>query len=132
MVYNRVVNLPGIPSSFGTPPRVLSSGNNEVNPVKPFLLVRFDVETRPLDSVAEMRVSRVPFSVWVHDEPGSMLDIDDACFALKNNLPTTDGAVVGGMSHYGIEWEEIGQDTYDDGYLTNTRPVRFWLMTKRG
>ena len=129
-IYNRLKNLAGIPAKFGTPPRIISTGNNEDNPQKPFLLVAFDIETKPLDSVAEMRVSRIPFTVWVHDEPGTMLDIDEAAFAIKNGLPTPDGAAVGNMSHYGITWEEIGGDTADDHFGTNTRPVRFWMVAR--
>lgn len=130
-VYNRIRGLSGIPAAFGSPPRVLSSGNDDTNPVKPFLLVSFGVEQPPLGSVAEMRVQRIPFTVYPHDIPGSMLNIDDAAVALKNGLPMNSGVVVGGMSVYNLEWEETGEDGYDDHFSTNTRPVRFWMMTRR-
>jgi hypothetical protein len=129
-VYNRIMGL-ALPSVFGSPARVISSGSSEDNPLKPFLIVQFDIEVKPLGMPASARTSRVPFTVWVHDEPGTMLNIDEAAFILKNDLPTLDGAKVGNMSHYGIEWEEIGQDAFDDHFKTNTRPVRFWMMTRR-
>lgn len=130
LLYNRIKAIT-LPDTFGIPPRIISSGNDLDNPVKPFLLLSMDIEERPLGTTAEMRVSRVPFTVWVHDEPGSMLDIDSAAFALKNNLPTPDGEKVGDMSHYGIEWEDIGQDAFDDHFKTNTRPVHFVMRTHR-
>jgi hypothetical protein len=73
----------------------------------------------------------VPFATWVHDTPGSMLKIDDVAIALKNELPTLDGAVIGGLSRYALTWEETGQDAFDDHFGTNTRPVRFRAMTRR-
>lgn len=129
-VYNRIRGL-SLPPEFGTPPRVLSSGNDQTNPVKPFLLVSFGVEAPPLGAPAAERTQRIPFTVYPHDVPGSMLHIDDAAVALKNQLPMLDGVVVGGMSLYNLTWEETGQDGYDDHFGTNTRPVRFWMMTRR-
>jgi hypothetical protein len=132
-VYNRIKAITSIPTAFGEAAnmRILSSGSGNENPVKPFLLVSFGVEQPPLGSVAEMRVQAIPFTVWVHDAPGSMLNIDDAAVALKNNLPTPDGQRVGGMSLYNLEWVETGEDAYDDFFGTNTRPVRFTMMTRR-
>lgn len=129
-MYNRIRALT-FPAAFGAPPRIISSGSDLDNPLKPFMILQMDIEEKPLGATAEMSVSRLPFTVWVHDEPGSMVAIDDAAFALKHNLPTLDGAVVGNMSHYGIEWEDIGQDAFDDHFKTNTRPVRFVMRTHR-
>jgi hypothetical protein len=89
------------------------------------------IEQPPLGMPMEARAQSIPFTVWVHDEPGSMLNIDDAAVALKDNLPIADGAVVGGMSVYEVRWSETGEDSYDDHYKTNCRPVRFSMMTRR-
>lgn len=131
-VYNRIKAASGIPAAFGTGAamRVISSGASE-NPAKPFLIVQFQVEEPPFGAIAEERTQQVPFTVWVHDEPGSMVRIDDACVALKNGLPMDGGVVVGGMSVYRVKWEATGEDAYDDHYGTNTRPVRFSMMTRR-
>ncbi len=130
-VYNRIKGLPGIPNEYGVGAamRVISSGAAS-SPEKPFLLVQFGVEQPPLEATAEMRVAWIPFTVWVHDKPGSMIHIDDAAVALKKGLPTPDGQKVGNMSLYELRWVETGEDTYDDHFMTNTRPVRFTMMTR--
>lgn len=128
-IYNRVNDMPGLPSHFDTAP-VISSGAAD-NPTAPFLLVSMAVEQPPLGSTAEMRVQSIPFTVWVHDKPGSMVAIDAATVAVKNDLPTEDGFMIGGLSVYRVKWEETGQDSYDDHFGTNCRPVRFSAMTRR-
>lgn len=131
-LYNRIKAAAGIPAAFGSGAnmRVISTGAAD-QPVKPFMIVQMGTEDPPLGSVAEERTQLVPFTVWVHDEPGSMLNIDDAAIALKNAIPTEDGVVVGGLSIYRVKWEMTGEDAYDDHFGTNTRPVRFSAMTRR-
>lgn len=131
-LYNRIKGLGSIPAAFGVGPamRVIASGAADT-PQKPFLVVQMGVEQAFLGMPAEMSVQNIPFTVWVHDTPGSMLNIDDAAVALKDGLPLPDGAVVGGMSAYEARWLEIGEDGYDDHYSTNCRPVRFNLVTQR-
>lgn len=98
---------------------------------KPFAVITMDPELPTLGMPAEMRTQDIPFTVWLHDDPGSMLAIDDAAIALKSGMPTTSGAVVGGMSVYECRWEMTGNDAYDDHYNTSSRPVRFSLITRR-
>ena len=130
-IYNRIKGLGTIPAAFGSGAnmRVTSSGSGD-QPVKPFLVVQMGNEAPPLGATAEERTQAIPFTVWVHDEPGSMLPIDDACVALKNGLPT-EAVVVGGMSVYEVRWDDTGEDAYDDHYGSNCRPVRFTAMTRR-
>lgn len=126
-IYNRIKAISGLPA--GLADKIISSGSAE-NPAPPFILVSMGVEQKPLGMPAESRTQSIPFTVWVHDKPGSMLQIDDVAKLLKDNLPTLDGAVVGSMSIYQLVWEETGQDAYDDHFGTNARPVRFSMMTK--
>lgn len=128
-LYNRIRALAGFPG--GMVDRVISSGAAE-NPVKPFMVLTMGLEDNPLvGTTPEMRVQNIPFTVWVHDTPGSMLNIDEACRILKEGMPLENGAVVGNMSIYRIKWEGTGEDAYDDHFLTNTRPVRFSMVTHR-
>lgn len=127
-IYNRIKSL-ALPAGMGD--RVLSSGSDQDNPIKPFLIVSMGIEQKPLGTTAEMRVVRLPFTVWVHDEPGSMLHIDDGARVLETGLPTPDGQRVGNASFYNIEWEETGADAFDDHFGTNTRPVRFVMVMRR-
>lgn len=126
-IYNRVRAI-ALPDSFGNPPRVISASAAD-NPDKPFLLIAMGVESRFLGSTKSMRVQSIPFTVYVHDIPGSFLNIDNASKALKDNLPI-DGAVVGNMSIFELVWTDTGEDGYDDHYSTNVRPVRFNMVTK--
>lgn len=128
-IYNRIKAIAGLPT--GVADRIISSGAANTPQQYPFLIVSMGVEQPPLGMPQSMRAQSIPFTVWVHDTPGSMLAIDDIAVALKNNLPTEDGAVVGGMSVYEVRWTDTGEDTYDDHFNTNTRPVRFSMMTRR-
>lgn len=127
-VYNRIKAIAGLPA--GIADRIISSGASS-NPASPFMVVQMGTEDAPLGSVPEERTQQVPFTVWVHDKPGSMVQIDDVCVLLKNNLPTEDGIKIGNMSLYRLKWESTGEDAYDDHFGTNTRPVRFSMMTRR-
>lgn len=125
-IYNRIKAILGDPTIWS----ITSSGSAD-NPAPPFMVVSMGVEQPPLGMPASSRTQQIPFTVWVHDKPGSMVRIDEMAVALKDGLPTDLGAVVGGMSVLGLAWTDIGEDAYDDHYSTNTRPVRFVLTTRR-
>lgn len=127
-LYNRIKAVTGLPT--GMADRIISSGAAS-NPSAPFMIVQMGSEDPPLGSTAEERTQQIPFTVWVHDVPGSMLTIDDVAVLLKNQLPFEDSVVVGGMTVYRLKWEMTGEDAYDDHFGTNTRPVRFSMMTRR-
>lgn len=128
-LFNRITNLPNKPVSLAALTIYGSAGADQ--PAKPFLMIQMGVEQAPLGMPAESRTQEIPFTVWVHDTGASMLRIDDACVWLKNNLPMDIGVKVGSMSVYEIKWQDTGQDGYDDFFKTNTRPVRFTMMTRR-
>lgn len=127
-LYNRIKAIVSLASPFKDD--LISSGSAD-NPVAPFLIVSMGTERTPLGMTFSSRTQEIPFTIWVHDTPGSMLAIDDASVALKNGIPTPDGFMVGGMSVYNVEWVETGADSYDDHFKTNCRPVRFRMMTRR-
>lgn len=127
-VYNRIRTIPGLPAGMGD--RVISTGSEE-SPTAPFMIVRMGTEQARPELPAEAGASDVPFTVFVHDRPGSMLDIDEASRLLKQYLPTVAPAVVGGVSVYECRWTDIGEDAYDDHYKTNTRPVRFRMVIRK-
>lgn len=124
---NRVkgTDLPGTMAD-----RVITSGNAN-NPVPPFIIVQMGNEQTPLGMPAESRTQEIPVDIWVHDKPGSMVAIDDACVALKNSIPIHTGLVVGGLSILDLWWEDTSADAYDDHYATSTRRVSFRAMTRR-
>lgn len=69
------------------------------------------------------------FAVWVHDEPGTMENIDSAIEILKNGLPGY-ALSAGGIYVAECWWETTSNDAYDDHYQTNTRYAEF-LTTYR-
>lgn len=127
-LYNRIRAVPGLPA--GMADRVISSGSAS-NPKTPFIILQMGTEQPPFGLPASARAQSIPFTVWVHDLPGSMLNIDNVSVLLKDHIPTEDGQLVGGMSVYEVRWEATGEDAYDDHFGTNTRPIRFSMMTRR-
>ena len=127
-IVNRVKALASLPG--GMAQRVISSGNAN-NPLPPFIVVSMGNEQTPLGMPASSRTQEIPVDIWVHDRPGSMVAIDDACVILKDNIPYHDGLVVGGMSILDLKWEDTSADAFDDHYGTNTRRVSFRATTRR-
>jgi hypothetical protein len=128
-LYNRINGLANRPASWVGKDIYSSAASDQ--PQEPFMIISLNTEQPPPSMPASTRTQAIPFTVWVHDRGSSMLRIDDACVWLKNNLPFEDGITVGNMSIYNLVWELTGDDAYDDHFNTNTRPVRFTMMTRR-
>lgn len=128
-IFNRIKALNNKPASANALTYYSSAGAS--SPVGPFVLISMGTEVPPLGLPAESRTQLVPFTVWVHDSGESMLRIDEIAQWLKAELPTEVGFKVGNLSVYNIKWESTGDDAYDDHFRTNTRPVRFSMMTRR-
>lgn len=124
-VYNRVKAITDLDDAH-----VLSSGSGLSAPSGVFAVVSMGVETAFPGMPSERKPSIIPFTIWLHAGlDASMLDIDDPALALKNELATEVGFMVGGLSVMRVKWEEIGQDAFDDHWGTNCRPVRFSMTT---
>jgi hypothetical protein len=129
-LYNRITAIDALDAEYKAAGKVIASGAAD-SPQAPFLVAAMNVEQPFLGMPPSMRANQIPFTIWVHDTPGSMLRIDAACIALKNNIPTQDAFMVGSMSVFEIRWSETGEDAYDDHFKTNCRPVRFSMVTRR-
>jgi hypothetical protein len=129
-LYNRIKGITALPAGFKADNKIIMSGSAD-NPAPPFAIIQMGVEQGVLGMPDSARTQEIPFTVWLHDKPGSFLNIDNAAVALKDGLPTPLGAVVGAMSVFECKWEVTGEDAYDDHYSTSTRPVRFKLTTHR-
>lgn len=126
-LYNRIKALV-LPNGMAA--RIIASGSAD-NPARPFITIQMGNEEPFPGMPRSSGAMQIPFTAWIHDAPGSMLDIDEAARALKDGLPTPLGAAVGGMSVYECNWDATGEDAYDDHYGTNTRPVRFTIVARR-
>lgn len=127
-IYN-ILQALALPGGMAT--RITSSGAAGFVD-KPFILVSMGIEQPMLGMKASTRTQAISFDVWIHDDPGSMLqNIDPAAITIKDAFPAAAPAVVGGMSIRECKWEETSNDLYDDHYGTNTRRVSFRLFTSR-
>lgn len=124
--WNIVRGMEGLPA--GMEGRVYSSGSAD-NPVSPFIIVAMGVEIPVLGMPRNSKTAQVPIDVWCHDRAGSMVNIDNACITLKNNLPSLAPVRIGGLFILEIAWEEIGPDQQDDGFQTMTRRCSFRATT---
>lgn len=129
-LFNRLTNMSQLPASLLVPGKIISSGAAD-NPASPFMVVSFGVEQPSLGMPTSSKTQVIPWTCWVHDQPGSMLVIDDASIALKNHLPVLDSFMIGGLSVLEVRWTETGEDAFDDHFKTNCRPVRFAATTRR-
>lgn len=129
-LHNRLTGMTELPEEFRQAGKIISSGAAD-NPQPPFLVTSMNVEQPWFGMPRSVGAGTIPFTIWVHDTPGSMLLIDDGAYALKHYLPTEDGFMIGQLSVYQLKWDEIGEDSYDDHFNTNCRPVRFSMVTRR-
>lgn len=125
-LYNRVKGLALVIDKIGD--KVISSGAAD-NPAPPFIVITMGVEQAYQDMPPSTKTQTIPFTVAVHDDPGSMLDIDDLAIAIKNGVPSLDSFKIGGLSVMQVKWTDTGEDGYDDHWGTNFRPVRFAAVT---
>ena len=129
-LYNLLTNMGALPAPYRLPGKIISSGAAD-GPGAPFIVASLGVEQPFPGMPRESKTQEIPFTLWVHDVPGSMVQIDDAAIALKNNIPTRDGFKIGNMSVLEVRWTETGEDAFDDHFKTNCRPVRFAMVTAR-
>jgi hypothetical protein len=125
MVYAAVTGITGfeIPDD-----QVFSSGavghkKPGDSPSRPFAVVRFNPDNPGLVSRYPLHQRR--FSVWLHDEPGSMDKIETAVAQLKLELPPSLPGVLEGLRVIDCVWEGTSADGYDDHFGTNTVYVDF-------
>lgn len=95
---------------------------------RPFIVIRFQPDNPGL--FPRLAVSQQRWNAWVHDEPGTMENIDKAVKALKEELPTIligDGEGVRILDNV---WEGTFADGYDDHFGTNLKYVDFMTTYK--
>lgn len=95
---------------------------------RPFIVVRFQPDNPGL--LPRLPVSQQRWNAWVHDEPGTMENIDAAVEALKTEIPTL---LVGDGENVRVletVWEDTFADGYDDHFGTNVAYVDFLTTYK--
>lgn len=113
--------------------QVYSSGAvGQANPghsaARPFIMIRFQPDNPGL--APRLAVSQQRWNAWVHDEPGTMDNIDAAVAALKEEIPIL---LVGDGENVRVletVWEDTFADGYDDHFGTNVSYVDFLTTYK--
>jgi hypothetical protein len=108
---------------------VLSSGavgrDDAVPPSKPFVVIRAGVIQIPIRGGTK----QTRLFVYVHDEPGTMIRIDDGHDRIKAAFDAVEvPSLADGSWLQDVIWESLSDDFYDDGFKTNTRFATY-LMT---
>ena len=120
-VYDKLRLGPAVTSIVAE--RIYSSGELEAAPKdKPFIVLRFDDETPEIEEASFQDVT-----VWVHDEPGSYVRIDEALSAVRTTL---EGPVVAPDGVYAT-WLGDSPDLADDARQTLVRNSAFRLAGRR-
>lgn len=128
-VYQAVIAIPtGIPDE-----RVFSSGAVGVadpgkSAPRPFIVIRFQPDNPGL--APRLAVSQQRWNAWVHDEPGTMDNIDAAVKALKEEMPIELVGAGEGVRVMETVWEGTFADGYDDHFGTNVAYVDFLTTYK--
>ena len=120
-VYDRLRTSTPVTNIVGD--RIYSAGELEATPkLKPFMVLRFDTETPEIEEASFQDVT-----VWVHNEPGSYVDIDAALAAIRQTL---EGPVAAPDGVYAT-WLGDSPDLADDARQTLVRNSAFRLAGRR-
>lgn len=132
MVYQKAIGLADFIAVVPVD-RLFSAGaagmkNPGDSPSRPFAVVRFQPDNPGL--VPKLPASQQRFSIWIHDEPGSMDNIEDAVAALRDGLPSALPGLLEGTRVMECVWEGTSADGYDDHFGTTTVYVDFMATYK--
>jgi len=102
---------------------IYGSGAVEAVPdVKPFMVIRLELQTPELNHADAPEITSQFMSLWVHDEPGSYVRITEVLAVARGILV---GAVVGALA---CAWQGDSGDLADDTYKTITRNSSYRLL----
>lgn len=114
------------------PQRIFNSGGTGAekpgdSPTRPFAVIRNDLDAPGV--LPSFPISQLRWSIWLHDEPGSMKTINAGVQRVKTLVPqfNPQGQDVWVME---CSWQASGPDSYDDHYKTMTRYVDFLATFK--
>jgi hypothetical protein len=105
--------------------RIVSSGAADELP-KPFMVIRAGIETRPMGGVWQL-----PFTIHMHDDPGSYVLIDSVLAIVHNKIITAAPAAWNGSWVMAVRDDGVSEDLYDDHYGTATRNASYTMTARR-
>lgn len=98
------------------------------SPSRPFIVVRFQPDNPGM--LPKFPVHQRRWNAWVHDDPGTMENIDKAVDALKEEIPTLLQGSGEGVFIVETVWEDTFADGYDDHFGTTVTYVDFLTTYK--
>lgn len=108
---------------------VSSSGADDplASPDRPFIVIRSQT-TQP--ALRRNKPVQQRFQVWYHDNPGSMLDIDDGIDLITDALVDRAATWWTNVWIMDVEHENTSPDLFDDHYKTNCRYTEILVTGK--
>jgi hypothetical protein len=122
LVYKAITENPVLTGFIPVERWLASGGVDETHPPLPFGVIKFAGD--------EIGVSRhaVPrLEIWIHDERGSYMRIDQILEAVREELDDHSFRWPEGVIAL-LDWQSYSPDLIDDGYNTNTRMAAFFVV----
>lgn len=113
----------GIPDGSVFSPGATGKAVAGDSPSRPFIVIRFQPEQPGV--LPRFPVTQRRWNAWVHDDQGTMDNIDLAVDALKKEIPTLLFGDGDGVRIIETVWEGVFADGYDDHYGTTVTYVDF-------
>lgn len=135
-IYQKMVADTAITDALGGASKVYSAGAVQLpgtsDLIPPFAVIRALPTTPALDG-AEHDVTRMPYYIWVHDQPGSFEDVIATVLTrLRAILPTRDyTALPGGQAILECKWEGDSSDQFDQVFGTAVRWGQYLITARR-
>lgn len=123
----------GMPDVPVLEPSSLGLGDS-ASPARPFVVLRSGLRaSEPIPGLRD-KMSRWPYMVWAHDDPGSYLRVDQMLEAVRGRLgslsyPIT--AETDGLRILEMIWNDDSEDLQDDGFKTAVRWSSYTAMTRK-
>ena len=115
----------GVPADRVFSPGAVGAAEPGDAPARPFIVNRLSPANPGVGPIVQQVMA-----CWVHDDPGTMNNIDNTVKALKKGLDRIGPEAFEGMMILECRWIGTSADTYDDGHKTNVVFVEFQLTWK--
>lgn len=127
-IYEQAVSVPGLMVASDNIHSGASLGKMGDSPTRPFAVIKMGLAIQQNGS--RRLATDQPFEIWVHDEPGSYLGIDNDLRLICEHFASAYPATVDGHTIVDITDPELSRDLVDEGYRTITRYAA-WVMRWR-
>lgn len=125
LLFNQITSSPTVLVAGLPPLQVFAASALEERPADPpFAVVRFGTTGRGMGKIV-----RAHADIWVHDEPGSYVRIDNILAAIRGTLDGVNHLADGvGNEIISAEWTSDSGDLIDQGYRTITKNTGYDLI----